>query len=259
MFTYILTSNEEGVFQIRLNRSEVLHALNTEMLSELKKAFEIAQEDAFVRVILLTAEGDKAFCSGADLKATLASGQTTEFLLRTYFNPLIQLIREIPKPVICYLNGLAAGAGASLALSCDVIIAREQAYLSQIFIQIGLMPDAGATFFLPRLVGLARAFELATTGRKVYAQEASEIGLIQKCVSDSEIQSVLSSTIHYYKHAPTRAIGLIKQAFNRSQQASLSEMLEFEAIHQEILARSTDAQIGVQSFLEKKVPVYQGR
>ena len=137
MFTYILTTNEEGVFQIRLNRPEVLHALHTGILLELKQAFEIARDDASIRVILLTAEGDKAFCSGADLKATLASQQATDTLLRTYYNPLIQLIRDIPKPIICYLNGLAAGAGASLALSCDVVIAREQAYLSQIFIQIG--------------------------------------------------------------------------------------------------------------------------
>lgn len=259
MFTYILTTNEEGVFQIRLNRPEVLHALHTGILLELKQAFEIARDDASIRVILLTAEGDKAFCSGADLKATLASRQTTDTLLRTYYNPLIQLIRDIPKPIICYLNGLAAGAGASLALSCDVVIAREQAYLSQIFIQIGLMPDAGATFFLPRLVGLARAFELATTGRKVYAKEAVEMGLIQKCVGDQEIEGVLSATIQHYKNAPTRAIGMIKQAFNQSQHASLPEMLEFEAIHQEILTRSVDAQIGIQSFLEKKPPLYQGK
>ena len=171
---------------------------------------------------------------------------------------MIQAIRNLPKPVICKLNGLAAGAGASLALACDIRIAREDVYLSQIFVQIGLMPDAGATYFLPRLIGMARTFELASTGRKVYAQEAFQMGLINKVLPEAELDAAVDETIAYYLQAPTRAIGAMKLVLNHSYQSNLAEMLELEAKNQDILIGSHDAQEGITSFLHKKKPVYQG-
>lgn len=149
MYQNILFQNTDGVVRISLNRLNVHHALNTALIVEITEAIKAAEADETVRVVVLTGEGTKAFCSGADLKATRESGQNAGDSLREYYNPMISAIRNIPKPVICRLNGLAAGAGASLALACDVIIASEEAYLSQIFVQIGLMPDAGSTFFCP--------------------------------------------------------------------------------------------------------------
>jgi 2-(1,2-epoxy-1,2-dihydrophenyl)acetyl-CoA isomerase len=258
MFQYILFSNESGVLRIQLNRPEVHHALNFELIKEITQAIGIAASDATVRVVVVTGVGSKAFCSGADLKATMASGMSTGDVLRTYYNPLIQSLRNLAKPVICRLNGLAAGAGASLALACDVIIASEDAYLSQIFVQIGLMPDAGATFFLPRLVGTAKAFELASTGRPVYGPEAAAMGLVNKSVPAVELDKTVEETIAYYKQAPTQAISRMKTVLNQSYQSDLAQMLELEAVHQEALSQSRDAAEGISSFVQKKKPDFQG-
>ena len=258
MFKHILFQNANGVLSISLNRPQVHNALHTALISEITVAISIAAADEKVRVVVITAEGDKAFCSGADLKATSESKEGVGDMLRKYHTPMIQAIRNLPKPVICKLNGLAAGAGASLALACDIRIAREDVYLSQIFVQIGLMPDAGATYFLPRLIGMARTFELASTGRKVYAQEAFQMGLINKVLPAAELDAAVDETIAYYLQAPTRAIGAMKLVLNHSYQSNLAEMLELEAANQDILIGSHDAQEGITSFLQKKKPVYQG-
>lgn len=259
MYQNILFQNTDGVVRISLNRINVHHALNTDLILEITEAIKAAKADETVRVIVLTGEGDKAFCSGADLKSSMESGKSVGDSLREYYNPMISSIRNIPKPVICRLNGLAAGAGASLVLACDVIIASEEAYLSQIFIQIGLMPDAGSTFFLPRLVGMAKAFELATTGRRVFAPEAAQIGLINRSVPVAELDNAVNETVSYYRSAPTKAIGAIKLVFNQSYQSSLDEMLALEAINQDKLSKSNDAAEGISSFLQKKKPDYQGK
>jgi 2-(1,2-epoxy-1,2-dihydrophenyl)acetyl-CoA isomerase len=259
MFEYIIFTNDDGVLRITLNRPQVHHALSPELITEITRAVKIAEEDETVRVVVLTGSGEKAFCSGADLKTALASGKPTGELLREFYNPMILGLRNLPKPVICRLNGLAAGAGASLALACDVIVATEDAYLTQIFVQIGLMPDAGSTFFLPRLVGMAMAFELASTGRRVYAKEALELGLINKVVPAKELDQVTEELVAGYRQAPTRAIGAMKRVLNQSYQSTLAEMLELEAENQEILSKSEDAQEGIISFLQKKKPEYQGK
>ncbi len=259
MFQYILVQNSDGVLRISLNRVQVHHALSLDMITEITQAMEIAAGDETVRAVVLTAEGNKAFCSGVDLKATMTSGKRTVETLRDYFNPMILAIRNLPKPVICRLNGLAAGAGASLALACDLIIASEEAYLTQIFVQIGLMPDAGATFFLPRLVGMAKAFELASTGRRVYAPEAHQLGLINKAVPEAALDQAVEETLEYYRNAPTRAIGAMKMVMNQSYQSNLEEMLELEAINQDALTQSADAAEGIMSFLQKRKPDYQGK
>jgi 2-(1,2-epoxy-1,2-dihydrophenyl)acetyl-CoA isomerase len=259
MFEHILFRNTDSVVRIALNRPHVHHALSPALIAELIEAFGVAATDNSVRVVVITGEGDKAFCSGADLRATMESGKRTGDLLRELYNPLILAIRNLPKPVICRLNGLAAGAGASLALACDLIIAAEESYLSQIFVQIGLMPDAGATFFLPRLIGMAKTFELMSTGRRVYAPEAFQMGLINKVVPASELNKNVDDAIEYYKSAPTKAVGAMKLLLNKSFQSELSEMLELEAVNQEILSKSHDATEGIMSFLQKKKPDYQGK
>lgn len=259
MFEHIIFTNDDGVLRIILNRPQVHHALSPELITEITGAIKIADEDDNVRVVVLTGAGDKAFCSGADLKTALASGKPTGELLRAFYNPMIMALRNLPKPVICRLNGLAAGAGASLALACDLIVASEDAYLTQIFVQIGLMPDAGSTFFLPRLVGMAKAFELASTGRRVFAKEALELGLVNKVVPATELDQVVDELIAGYKQAPTRAIGAMKRVLNQSYHSTLAEMLELEADNQEMLSKSLDAQEGIISFLQKKKPEYQGK
>ena len=259
MYQSIIFDNTHGVARITLNRPQVHHALNPEILVELLGAFKAAEADDTVRVIVLSASGDKAFCSGADLKAATGTGKSVGELLKTYYNPLILAIRNIAKPVVCRLNGLAAGAGASLALACDVVIASESAYLSQIFVRIGLMPDAGATFFLPRLIGLAKAFEIASTGRNVYAPEAAQIGMINRAIPENELDAAVDETVAYYRNAPTKAIGAMKAVLNQSYQSDLGKMLELEALNQDALSKTHDAAEGIMSFIQKRKPDYQGK
>jgi len=259
MYQHLLFQNSNGIARITLNRPQVYHALSPALINEITIAVKAAESDDSVRVVIITGEGDKAFCSGADLKETAGSGQSAGEILREYYNPMVLAIRNMPKPVICRLNGLAVGAGCSLALACDLVIAREDTYLSLLFVQIGLMPDAGATFFLPRLVGAARAFEMASTGRKVYAPEAASIGLIGRSVPAAELDSEVEKAAAYYRSAPTKAIGAMKLVMNKSFYSDLSEMQQHELENQERLFGSYDAQEGIASFLQKKSPDFQGR
>ncbi|MCF0061776.1 enoyl-CoA hydratase [Dyadobacter chenwenxiniae] len=259
MYQHLLFENTNGVARITLNRPQVYHALSPALISEITVAIKAAENDESVRVLIITGEGDKAFCSGADLKETAGSGKGAGEILREYYNPMIQAIRTIPKPVICRLNGLAVGAGCSLALACDLVIAREDTYLSLLFVQIGLMPDAGATFFLPRLVGIARAFEIASTGRKIYAPEAASIGLISRSVPADKLDAAIEQTAAYYRNAPTKAIGAMKLVMNESFQSDLAKMQQHELENQERLFKTYDAQEGIASFLQKKSPDFQGR
>jgi 2-(1,2-epoxy-1,2-dihydrophenyl)acetyl-CoA isomerase len=258
MYEHLLYEITDGVARITLNRPQVHNALSPDLIREITEAVTAASADTSVRVVLLTGTGDKAFCSGADLKAGLGEAATMGDALRTRYNPMIRALRTIPKPVVCRLNGLAAGAGCSLALACDVIIMAADAYLSLLFVGIGLMPDAGATFFLPRLVGSARAFELASTGRRVYGPEAVQIGLAQHAVPASELDIAVEEVLSYYRHAPTRAIGAMKQALNRSVYSDLETMLNEEAAGQDSLSETRDAGEGILAFLQKRKPEYQG-
>lgn len=258
MYQNLIFDNGDGVARITLNRPDVFHALSPALIAEITSAIQTAAEDDSVRVVLLTATGDKAFCSGADLKEATVSGKGAGEILKEYYEPMITAIRDIPKPVICRMNGLAVGAGCSLALACDVIIAAEDTYLSLLFVQIGLMPDAGATFFLPRLIGLARSFELASTGRRIPATEAREMGLITHTVARQSLDEETEKLATYYRHAPTRAIGAMKHAFNQSMHSNLPQMLENERESQEMLFGTQDVQEGVTAFLEKRRPDFQG-
>ena len=259
MYETILYEVLENVATITLNRPQVYNALSPTLIQEITKAIQAAEADKSVRVVVMTGIGDKAFCSGADLKAGMTAGMSLGESLRVNYNPMILAIRNIPKPVICKLNGLAAGAGCSLALAADLVIAADDAYLCQIFVNIGLMPDAGSTFFLPRLIGMQRAFEITSTGRKVYAPEAAQIGLIHKAVSRENLDDTVNEIVEYYKNAPTKAIGAMKLALNKSYFSDLETMLELEATSQDQLGMTFDAGEGIMAFLQKRKASYKGR
>ncbi|MFN8344119.1 MAG: enoyl-CoA hydratase-related protein [Spirosomataceae bacterium] len=259
MYQNILCEITDGVARITLNRPQVYNALSPGLLKDITAAVQQVQEDDSIRVVVLTGAGEKAFCSGADLKEGMGDSAGLGDSLRQNYNPMIMAIRTLPKPVICRLNGVAAGAGCSLALACDLVIASRDAYLSQIFVNIGLMPDAGSTFFLPRLVGMQKAFEIATTGRRVYAPEAVSLGLIHKAVPASELDIELCDLINYYRNAPTKAIGAMKLAMNQSLYSNLEQMLELEADQQDKLSHTHDAAEGMMSFLQKRKAVYRGK
>ena len=258
-YKFLLFSKEGGVATIKLNRPEVYNALNDEITFELQGAFREVAKDDSLRVVILTGEG-KAFCAGQDLKASSAAGKRS-FMdsLHKRYNPIIRAMRNLPKPVICRLNGVAAGAGCSLALACDIIIAAEDASLIEVFINIGLVPDSGSSFFLPRLVGMAKAFELCTMGSKVNANDAVAMGLVNKAVPSSELDAAVKEYTDYFAAAPTGSIGLIKKMLNKSGNATLEEMLDYEAYCQEIAGSSADYKEGVAAFLEKRKPRFIGK
>jgi 2-(1,2-epoxy-1,2-dihydrophenyl)acetyl-CoA isomerase len=258
-YKFLLFEKENGIATVTLNRPEVYNALNDEITFELQDAFRETGKDDSIRVVILTGQG-KAFCAGQDLKAS-SSVEKRSFMdsLHKRYNPLIRVMRGLPKPVICRLNGVAAGAGCSIALACDMIIAAENATLIEVFINIGLVPDSGSSFFLPRLTGMAKAFELCTMGSRIKADEAVKLGLINRCVPEDQLDSVVKEHADYFSNAPTKAIGLIKKMLNKSAHATLDEMLDYEAYCQEIAGSSSDYREGVAAFIEKRKPRFTGK
>jgi len=247
-----------GIATITLNRPDVYNALNDEITFEMQDALKTCAKDEQVRVVVLTGEG-KAFCSGQDLKA--GGGKKRSFLdsLHKRYNPIIKAMRNLPKPILCRLNGVAAGAGCSLALACDMIIASEDATLIEVFINIGLVPDSGSSYFLPRLVGTAKAFELCTMGTKVNASEALALGLVTKVVPAAQLDEAVAGYTGYFAKAPTKAIGIIKKMLNKAATANLDDMLDYEAYCQETAGSTYDHQEGVTAFLEKRKPTFLGK
>lgn len=259
MYKYLTYGLSNGVATLKLNRPEVYNALNDEITYELQDALKVVAKDDQVRVLVLTGEG-KAFCSGQDLKA--ASGQekrsSMESLYKRY-NPIIRAMRTLPKPIVGRINGVAAGAGCSLALACDIIVASTEATLIEVFINIGLVPDSGSSYFMPRLVGMAKAFELCSMGNRVKAEEALALGLINKVAAPDQLDEVVAQYTDYFANAPTRSIGLIKKMLQKSTTSTLDEMLDYEAYCQEIAGTSVDYKEGVQAFLEKRKPDFKGK
>jgi len=258
-FETILYEKREGVLTITLNRPDVLNAFNERMSDDLLVAFGGAAADAEVRSVVVTGAG-RAFCSGQDLKDI--ADDTKRSLgesIRTRYNPLIREMRSLPKPIIAAINGACAGAGCSLALACDMRFASERAKLIEVFVRIGLVPDSGSSWFLPRLVGLARAFELCATGRDVTAQEAEQIGLVNKVVSPELLLEFTMAIATKLANAPTQAIGQIKEMLNRSVASDLETALLFEEEMQEKAGYSFDYIEGKKAFLEKRSPRFEGK
>lgn len=257
-YNFLRYALEDSVATITLNRPEVYNALNDGITFELQDVLKVASKDDRVRVLVLTGEG-KAFCSGQDLKDS--SSQTKRSFkesLHKRYNPIIKAMVSLPKPIICRLNGVAAGAGCSLALACDLIVADEEATLIEVFVNIGLVPDSGSSYFLPRLVGMARAFELCSMGTKVKASEAVKMGLINKAVPAITLDAAIKHYTDYFANAPTKAIGLIKRMLHKATSASLDEMLEYEAYCQEIAGATRDHREGVDAFISKRKPEFTG-
>lgn len=258
-FQFLKYGVQDGVATITLNRPEVYNALNDGITYELQEAFKKVGKDEGVRCVVLTGEG-KAFCSGQDLKAAAGQEKRSFFdSLNKRYNPIVRAMRSLPKPIICKLNGVAAGAGCSLALACDLVIADEEATLIEVFINIGLVPDSGSAYFLPRLVGTAKAFELCTMGSRVKGAQAERMGLVTRAVPASELNSVVKEYTDYFAQAPTKAIGLIKKMINKSGTMTLDEMLDYEAYNQEIAGNTEDYKEGVTAFLEKRKPKFRGK
>ncbi len=257
-FSCIQYTVEGGVATIMLNRPDVFNAFNDDQSYELQDALKQAKRDKQVRVIVLTGAG-KAFCSGQDLKAIAgAKNRSLRDSLDKRYNPIIKAMRSMPKPIIGKINGVAAGAGCSLALACDYVIASEYASFIEVFINVGLVLDSGSSYFLPRLVGSARAFEMATMGSKVKADQALEWGIINKVVAADKLDSATAEIAAYYENAPTKAVALMKQMINKSFHSDLNEMLEYEACCQEIAGNSSDYKEGVTAFNEKRKPSFTG-
>ena len=265
MFDNLLYERQGAVCRITLNRPQVYNALSAGLINDITAAIEAAGADEQVRVVVLTGAGDKAFSSGADLKEGFAHAASTggqlalgDSLRQTY-HPMIQAMRNLLKPIIGRVNGIAAGAGFSLALACDVIICADEAYFSQIFVNIGLMPDAGSTFFLPRLIGAQRAFDLCSTGRRVYGPEAAQMGLVSRSVPAADLDAAVADVVAYYAAAPTQAIGAMKKVLNQALHATLDSQLEQEAQNQDALGRSADAAEGIGAFLMKRKANFSGK
>ncbi|MEB3330207.1 MAG: enoyl-CoA hydratase-related protein [Candidatus Sericytochromatia bacterium] len=261
-YTTILYGVSGGVATLTLNRPEVFNAFNDAMSAEVLAALKAAARDPVVRCVVITGAG-KAFCAGqdlgsrnvADFEATLHLGES----VRDRYNPIIRLVRTIEKPVLCALNGVAAGAGCSIALACDMRIASTRASLVQAFVKIGAAPDSGASYFLPRLVGLGRATELLFLGDKLSAEEAERWGLVNRVAEPEAFQGVVAELATRLAAAPTRAIALAKRALNRAMEVDLETALAHEANMQELAGRTADYREGVSAFTEKRPPVYTGQ
>ena len=255
----ILFSLEGNVASITLNRPEVFNSFNREMALYLQKLLDICQEDPDVRAVYLTGAG-KAFCAGQDLKSVMAN-PSTDFttILSECYNPIIQKIRHLEKPIVAAVNGVAAGAGANIALACDIVVATASASFVQAFSKIGLVPDCGGTFFLPRLIGFHRASALMMLGDKVSAQEAAAMGMIFRCLPDEEFGEASRDLAVRLADMPTYGLWLTKQALNDSMHNSLDAQLALEESLQQRAGYTSDFLEGVQAFLEKRAPVFTGR
>jgi len=258
MYEFLKYDLKDGVCTITFNRPDFYNAFNDGISYEFQKALKEAAKDSEVRVVVITGEG-KAFSSGQDLKSARDEDDKMFYnSLEKRYNPIIRAMRKLPKPIIARLNGVAAGAGCSLALAADMIVAAESSKMIEVFINIGLVPDSGSSFFLPNLVGYQKAFELCAMGTKITAQEAYELGIVNKVAKDDELDAAVKSYTDYFAKAPTKSIGMIKKMLNKAATSSLDDMLEYEKYSQQIAGSSEDYKEGKQAFLEKRKPEFKG-
>ncbi|TNE72824.1 MAG: 2-(1,2-epoxy-1,2-dihydrophenyl)acetyl-CoA isomerase [Bacteroidetes bacterium] len=254
----ILVENKGGVRVLTMNRPEVFNSFNREMALSLQNELDQAEQDDTVRAIVITGSG-KAFCAGQDLgEAMDPDGPELRTIVSEHYNPLIIRIREIEKPIIAAVNGVAAGAGANIALACDITIAKESASFIQAFSKIGLIPDSGGTFFLPRIIGFQKAAALMMSGDKISAKDADEMNMIYKCVSDDSFEEEVEKFSQTLALMPTRGLGLTKKALNVSLTNDLHKQLAVEEELQTEAGQTYDFREGVNAFLEKRKPVFKG-
>jgi 2-(1,2-epoxy-1,2-dihydrophenyl)acetyl-CoA isomerase len=258
-YSTLLYETTNNVLTISFNRPESYNACNEQMKKDLLDAFRNAEKDETVRCIILRGAGEKAFCSGQDLKEYQDSKQSMKALLEKGYNPIIKQMRNMEKPIIAMINGVAAGAGFSFALACDMRLMSDKAKLIQAFVRIGLVADSGSHWFLPRLVGTAKAFEFAATGKDIDAAEAEQVGLVNKVIPHAELEKETIALAEKLANGATRAIGIIKRTLNRSLTMSFDELLEYEAMMQEIASHTEDHKEGVSAFVEKRTPKFIGK
>ncbi|MFN5032182.1 MAG: enoyl-CoA hydratase-related protein [Flavobacteriia bacterium] len=254
----LIINLNNGVCEIKLNRPQVFNSFNRDMAIALQEALDSCERNDEVRAIIITGEG-KAFCAGQDLaEAVDPDGPELQAIVRDHYNPIIERIRNIEKPVIAAVNGVAAGAGANIALACDVTIAKKSASFIQAFSKIGLIPDSGGTFFLPRIIGMQKALALMFTGDKVSAEQAEQLNMIYKAVDDDAFESEVLAFSETIAAMPTRGLGLTKKAVNESFTNNLTQQLALEETLQTEAGETYDFREGVNAFLEKRKPVFKG-
>jgi 2-(1,2-epoxy-1,2-dihydrophenyl)acetyl-CoA isomerase len=255
------TSTNESILTITLNRPDKFNSITEPMGLQLQQALNEAESDN-VRCVLLNANG-KAFCAGQDLPEVVERGKDKDYELaetvRTTYNPIIRTIRQLDKPVVCAVQGTAAGAGANIAFACDIVIASHKAVFVQAFSKIGLIPDSGGTFFLPRLIGTARANAMYLLDEKISAEEAVEIGLIYKSVNHGNLPGETREISQKLASMPTKGFGLYKKAVNQSFENTLNQQLNLEAEYQTVAGKTSDYREGVDAFLEKRPPDFKGK
>lgn len=261
-FETIEFSVEDGLARLTLNRPDKLNSFNTQMHDEVRAAIKTVRRDDSIRCLLLSANG-RGFCAGQDLsdRAVAPDAEAPDLgeSLEKNYNPLIRSLAAMEKPVLCAVNGVAAGAGANIALACDIVLAAESAKFIQSFCNIGLVPDSGGTWTLPRLAGRARALGMALLGEKISARQAEDWGLIWKCVADEELQDEALKLGRHLATRPTLGLGLIKRAMLASTQNTLDAQLDLERDLQRLAGRSEDYREGVGAFMQKRDPEFKGR
>lgn len=261
-YEFLLYDVKDGIGTITLNRPDNLNSFNDEMSFELQDALKSAEKDKAVRCVILTGAG-RGFSAGQDLKSrSIANNGSKPHLgdsIKKRYAPIISKLRSMEKPVIAMVNGVAAGAGASIAFACDLRIAAEEAKFIQAFVKVGLIPDSGACWLLPRLAGFGRAMELALTGDAIDAPTALSYGLVNRVVPAAQLQDTTLALASQLAQGPTKGIGLIKRAFNKAMNTDLDTFLAYEADLQEIAGHTDDYLEGVKAFTEKRPPAFQGK
>ncbi len=249
----------DGIGKITLNRPEKYHSFVREMALQLQKTLDECNSNEKVRAIFITASG-KAFCAGQDLSEAIdPSIPSISTIIQEHYNPIIRKIRNIEKPIVAAVNGVAAGAGASVALACDIVVATESATFVQAFSKIGLIPDSGATFILPRLIGMQKAAALMMNAEPVTAKDAEKMGMIYKSYSDDKFEIESWNLVSQLAKMPTKGLGLTKRLLNASNSNNLEDQLNLEDKCQVIAADTADFKEGVQAFLEKRKPNFKGK
>jgi 2-(1,2-epoxy-1,2-dihydrophenyl)acetyl-CoA isomerase len=258
----ILLEIDQGVALLTLNRPTSLNSFNVEMHEQMRSAISDVRKDSSVRVLVITGAG-RGFCAGQDLSdRTVAPGEAAPDLgysIEKYYNPLLRSLRDLPMPVLCAVNGVAAGAGANIALACDITLAARSAKFVQAFCKLGLVPDSGGTWTLPRVAGMARAKGMALLGDKISAEQAENWGMIWRCVDDERLMDEVMDMARHFATQPTKGLALIKRALHASATNSFEEQISLEKDLQRLAGRTDDYREGVAAFMEKRTPSFQGK